>query len=224
MSITNGTFDTDLSGWTPSGNGNYDVIWDTGRARLRVYQCSNAYLEQTFIIDINTISFDYETATDNWSELPKWQLIIGGTTIIDENIATGRGTTVFGTKTIDTSAYVGQTAIIRFSIIQSWACANYDHANTYLYIDNVGPGIVATNIVPNHMTCTSPCDITIDVTWENLGTISRSFYPAIVINGVRTPFVLPEVLTQIDPGTPLTKSFLLPGLTGGTYNICPDPK
>lgn len=39
MGIVNGTFDTDLHGWAPTITGNADVIWDNGKARLRVYKC-----------------------------------------------------------------------------------------------------------------------------------------------------------------------------------------
>jgi len=137
MPIINGTFNTDLSGWTPSGNGTYDVIQISGRARLRVYQCSNAYIQQTFTIDSNTIRFDWQTAADDYYELPGCKLIIGGTTVINEGLPLGQATGYSGTKTIDTSAYIGQTATIQFYIIQSEYCPSGDHANTYLYIDNI---------------------------------------------------------------------------------------
>jgi hypothetical protein len=231
MSIINGSFDTDISGWTPSGNGDYDIIWDTGRARLRVYRCSNAYLEQTFTIDANTISFDWKTTVENrCSEIVSWLLIIDGVTIINEGLGYGCGTPEFsGTKTVDTTAYIGQTATIKFFITESspW-CNNSDHANTYLYIDNVQLsdylGITATNIVPSTTNCQSLCDATIDVTWTNEGTIARSFYPAITINTTtRIPLAMPEVPTSIDPGLSTTKSFIISGLIEGSYTICPDP-
>ena len=230
MSITNGTFDTNLSGWTPSGNGNYDVIWDAGRARLRVYRCSNAYMQQTFVVDSNTISFDWQTAVDSWQESPGWQLIIDSTTVVDEGFAINYKTGYSGTRTVDTSPYIGQTATIKFSIVPSGPCSNSDHANTYLYVDNVqlinGSGITATymTVTPSETPCIAGiCTVTANVTWENFGAISRSFYPAITVNGTRRPFVVPEVLVSIGPGLPSAKSFVLSGLTSGTYSICPDP-
>jgi hypothetical protein len=222
MPIINGSFDTDISGWTPSGNGDYDIIWDTGRARLRVYRCSNVYLEQTFIIDSNTISFDWQTAAGGWYELGGWELIVGSTPVINEILPYLSQ----GTRIADTSPYIGQIAIIKFSIIQSIYCGNSDHNNTYLYIDNVqlfsGLGITAAT-TPSTTSCMSPCDITVDVTWTNGGTISRSFYPAIKVNTTRIPLVTPEVLTVIGPELSSTKSFIISGLTRGTYTICADP-
>ena len=228
MPIINGTFDTDISGWAPSGNGNYDVIWDAGRARLRVYRCSNAYLQQTFVVDSNTLSFSYQTVADDWMEGPSWSLKIGTTTIYEEGFPVNRAGSYTGSVTKDVGTYIGQIATIEFKVTQSAIYCNYtDHFNTYLYVDNIQSsndlGITVTNITTDHTTCTSSCDITIDVTWKNWGTTSRSFYPALTLNGIRRPLTIPEVLTSIDPGASSTISFILSVLTPDTYNICPNP-
>ena len=231
MSIINGTFDTDLSGWTPSGNGNYDVIWDAGRARLRVYRCSNAYLQQTFVVDSNTLSFSYQTVADNWMEGPSWSLKIGTTTIYEEGFPVNRAGSYTGSVTKDIGTYIGQIATIEFKVIQSAIyCNNGDHQNTYLYVDNVqlinGSDITATSmtITPSETPCrTGICTVTVNVTWYNGGAISRSLYPAITVNGVRTPLAIPEVAVSIGPGLSSTISFALSGLTPDTYNICPNP-
>ena len=86
MSTTNGTFDTDLSGWSnssPMVDPNFhitynSVTWDNGKAHLMsadrknfnpnadMFGCGRvAWLEQTFTIDDTTISFDYSTTLQN---------------------------------------------------------------------------------------------------------------------------------------------------------------
>ena len=142
MGILNGAFDTDLSSWITAITGDADVLWDNsgltpGRARLRVYQCSEAHLSQSVVIDGGTLTFDWQTGTDNWMELPEWKLTIGGTVIYNEMFTLNKGTGYSGTKTVDVSPYIGQTAVLEFYILPSIYCANGDHANTYLWIDNV---------------------------------------------------------------------------------------
>ena len=143
MTITNGTFDTDLLGWTTSGDGqDYDVIWENsgptpGRSRLRVYKCSNAYLTQTFTIDNNTITFDYETLIDNWYEPIGWKLVVDTTTLYDEGLPVSRAGHYTGTIIRDVTPYIGQIATLEFRIVKSSYCYYGDHANTFLWIDNV---------------------------------------------------------------------------------------
>lgn len=137
MVIINGTFDTDISGWTPSGTGNYDVIWDAGRARLRVYQCSNAYMEQMVVIDRDTLTFDWQTRADEWYEQVGWNLIIGGTAVISEGLPITQFGGNSGTKVVDISLYMGQTATIIFQVTAGTHCGAADHTNTYLWVDNV---------------------------------------------------------------------------------------
>lgn len=141
--VINGTFDTDLSGWDISGDGNYDVIWDNsgptpGRAELRIYQCSHASLQQTFIISGPTLNFDWQAAADSWYEDPGWKLTIQGVDVISEGLPTQQGsTTSITTNVADVSAYVGQTATLTFYINPGSYCGNGDHANTYLWVDNI---------------------------------------------------------------------------------------
>lgn len=142
MGIINGTFDTDLNGWEPTINGNADVIWDNGKARLRIYKCDGvASMQQTFVIG-KTLSFDYISKADQWTELPGLKLIVDGAVVIDERIPFQTGTLqvgqpVSGTISKDVSAYEGKTATVQFNIIPSSYCGNSDHGNTYLWIDNV---------------------------------------------------------------------------------------
>ena len=185
MVITNGTFDTDISGWIPSGTGNYDVIWEAGRARLRIYQCSNAYMEQTFVVDRDTLTFDWQTYSDNWYEDAGWNLIIGGTTVISEGLATAKSGGYSGTKTVNVSTYMGQTATIKFQVTPGTYCRNGDHANTYLWVDNV----TLTN------TTTGTLDIrTHDV---NQNPITDAY---IFIDDVIQPVLTPAIITGLSTG------------------------
>ena len=138
MGISNGTFDTDLSGWIPAVSGDADVIWDSGRARLRVYRCSNAKMEQNIVINGPTISFEWETKADNWWEGPEWNLILDdGTVVVTEGLPINRAATLTGSKTLDVSSHVGKSGKISFFITPSRYCSNFDHGNTYLWVDNV---------------------------------------------------------------------------------------
>ncbi len=87
--------------------------------------------------------------------------------------------------------------------------------------------IVATTINPSKTTCTEPCnDLTIDVTWTNNGGSTSPFIPSININGpIPLPTSVPVSLPSesLDPGQFTTRTFSLPNLTEGTYNICPSP-
>ncbi|GGW84079.1 PEP-CTERM sorting domain-containing protein [Alteromonas halophila] len=65
--ITNGTFDSDLSGWTINGsaNGNIDTVWNAGTAHLgRPGQEGFSEFYQLFTVDANAMSadiwFDYQ--------------------------------------------------------------------------------------------------------------------------------------------------------------------
>ena len=225
MAIMNGTFDTDLLGWTTSGNGNYDVIWENsgptpGRSRLRVYKCSNAYLTQTFTIDKNTITFDYETLVDNWYEPIGWKLVVGTTTVYDEGLPVSRAGHYTGTMTRDVLAYGGQTATLEFRITQSSYCNYGDHANTYLWIDNiqlVGQPIVgyleihsdptgADVYINDQLTATTTDTLTLPIGVYNLRVHKDGYID-------RTETIL------ITSGFTLYRSYYLPALVTGTGPI-----
>lgn|SRR3990167_5437276 len=63
MGIINGTFNTDLSGWSISAvPDRYGVVWDNGKAKLwngPFCTGSVANLYQDFIIDNKILSFDW---------------------------------------------------------------------------------------------------------------------------------------------------------------------
>jgi hypothetical protein len=83
----------------------------------------------------------------------------------------------------------------------------------------VPANIVATAITPSVTTCTTPCNMTVDITWTNNGGTSGTFIPTITVNG--TPTTLPE--ESLDPSLSTTKTFSLTEVMVGTYNICSEP-
>ncbi len=186
MVIINGTFDTDISGWTPSGTGNYDVIWDAGRARLRVYQCSNAYMEQMVVIDRDTLTFDWQTRADEWYEQVGWNLIIGGTAVISEGLPITQFGGNSGTKVVDISLYMGQTATIIFQVTAGTHCGAADHTNTYLWVDNV--------------TLTNTTTGTLDIRTHDINN-NPIIDANIFIDDVIQPVLTPAIITGLSLGS-----------------------
>ena len=145
MTIINGTFDTDLTGWTitPVTGQDGDVIQDAGRMRLRIYKCSTISVEQTFTIDNIGIYFEWDTMADYYANIPAFKLVLDdGTVIIDKILLTlGWGTHATGTTVIDVPNYIGRTATLTFYMIAGTICSNpWNSANTYLWIDNIATG------------------------------------------------------------------------------------
>jgi hypothetical protein len=88
------------------------------------------------------LNFDWEASADSWSEVAVWNLVLDDGTVVINNeeiwaSSTGPGTNGKGTGNLDTSTYIGKSCTITFGIIASSYCANGDHGNTYLWIDNV---------------------------------------------------------------------------------------
>lgn len=187
MAIVNGTFNTDLSGWTPSGDGSYDVIWENsgptpGRARLRISHCSHAAIQQTFLINANDLKFDWQTHSDGWYENPVWNLIVDGAIVIYEGFPIGPSTGYSGTRSVDVSGYIGKTATIRFYLEPGSHCANGDHYATYLWVDNI------------MLTGTAP----------NVGSIAFSSVPSgasITLDNTDTGHTTPYTVSNLVPGT-----------------------
>lgn len=233
MPITNGTFDTDLSGWTASGDGTYSIQWDTGRARLRVYKCSDASLSQTITVDNNTLLFDYQSTSDQWSEITYFRLMRDQEVLVSIPLlytTVNAPINVSASVSLDVSSYVGQTVTLVFAIEKSPYCNNDDHQNTYIYVDNVriihsAEDIVVSEsdftVVPD--TCEQLCDATVNVTWTNNGNLNGLIYPAITVDGTRIPFSMPESILAIAPGAFVTKSFTVQNLGIGQHEICPSP-
>jgi hypothetical protein len=234
MVITNGTFDTNLNGWAPTTGGNADVIWDNsgpipGRMRLREYKCAQpCKVSQTFIIDSNTLSFDWQTGVDQWYENPAWKLTVGTTVVKDEGFSIGHMTGYSGTKSVDISSYIGQVATIELRIIPGSHCGSGDHGNTYLWVDNVmlsgGPNITATNmtVTLSESPCIEgTCAINVSATWQNQGDVDGSFVPSLTVDG--TPITTPYPSEVLATGVNVTHTFSLTGMTKGQYSICPDP-
>lgn len=82
--------------------------------------------------------------------------------------------------------------------------------------------IVAASITVSTNACTEPCNVTVDVSWNNIGGTAGTISPSITVDGtIPAGLPLPEV--TLNPGDILTQTFSVTGLTAGTHSICPDP-
>lgn len=148
--ITNGTFDTDLSGWTVSASGSNDVTWNGGEAWVGAPGTPGiAIFSQDFDIAGGTdnlwISFDYEWETTRPS--------LEDTFLVELIYATSTGTTTetllnqgsnsgaFGTITPFSTmvsftdlASVSSNGTIRFTLTEHNPVAN---TGTRIELDNV---------------------------------------------------------------------------------------
>jgi hypothetical protein len=131
MVITNGTFDTDLGGWTYTSA----VTWQSpGKARIYAYahNCPSDSMQQTFTITAPTISFDYVgTPTAYGIVTIGWDFIVADNTIISSEILAETGT-----RTLDVSSHIGKSATIRFKLIP-YCSGIGPNDNVSLIIDNV---------------------------------------------------------------------------------------
>lgn len=80
--------------------------------------------------------------------------------------------------------------------------------------------IVATEIIPANTVCSTPCDQTVDIRWTNVGSVPHDFYPAIVLDGLRTELT---TIVTLNPGQFVTITFSVTGLSVGDHTICADP-
>jgi hypothetical protein len=113
-------------------------VWDpSGKARLKVYKCKKIDIEQYFLINLPTLSFDYQITADANPEIIRWQLVIGNSIVIDDVIpATSYGTST-GHITENLSAYLGMHGTIKFYVESGPDCEQTTHENTYLWLDNI---------------------------------------------------------------------------------------
>lgn len=131
--------ENNLNNWLVNTSGNADAIADNGAMRLRVYKCSNVFVEHD-LGKVNgniTVDFDYSVLNDGWGEETRWKLIVDGKTVASN----GQGFYPYpyglsgGHVTQDVK--VKGDAVLQYSLEQSWACSYGDHYNTYYWIDNV---------------------------------------------------------------------------------------
>lgn len=82
--------------------------------------------------------------------------------------------------------------------------------------------IVAKTITSNKTSCTAPCSLTVDVTWENTGDVAGNFVPNINIDGIpTTPTYTSESLEGLT--TSAIKTFTVTLTTATIHTICPNP-
>lgn len=138
-------FEDGLADWSTETTSDADVTTSDGRLQCRVYRCNRAEASRSLDNDAGTleISFSWETAADEWWEMPGWRLedatgdpiqyeVVEGE---DVRSAGGEGERNSGTVTVRADAPADAT--IRFVLKPSDHCGNVDHANTYLWIDDL---------------------------------------------------------------------------------------
>jgi hypothetical protein len=139
--------DGDLSDWQTTTEGNADVTTDAGRLRLRVYRCSTAEAVRDLGEHSGTleVSFDWRNKAEGWWERTNWQLEDGNGNPISYEVVSGNdleSPEEYGTKngSVTVRADVNGTVRVRFSVTPSSHCSNFDHYDTYLWIDNLEVG------------------------------------------------------------------------------------
>lgn len=129
--------DNDIGDWTKTVNGNAGAIADNGRMRLQVYKCSDVdiYKDLGFISGEITVDFDWQTQAEGWWEVTGWKLLVDGAPVVDEGIPVRQ----YGGYTGHVARKLNVSGDVRlvYRIYQSSWCWNYDHYNTYLWVDNV---------------------------------------------------------------------------------------
>ncbi|MFK8068765.1 MAG: beta strand repeat-containing protein [Gammaproteobacteria bacterium] len=135
--VTNGTFDTNLSGWTATGN----VDHDGTQARFGQIGGMNGTLSQTLTTEIGktyVVRFDYGDFSTTASQSLDVELI-GNSTLVDTSLTTG---------VVDNSFQTYQYTFIADSTSTTitFADTSADHSGVRGYLDNVS---VATDAVPN---------------------------------------------------------------------------
>lgn len=136
--------DGDLSDWQTTTEGDADVTTDAGRLRLRVYRCSTAEAVRDLGEHSGTleVSFDWRNEAEGWYEYTRWQLEDGDGNAIPYEVVSGtdlESPEEYDTKSgsVTVRADVDGTVRVRFWITPSRYCGNYNHYDTYLWIDNL---------------------------------------------------------------------------------------
>lgn len=170
--------DGDLSEWTTSTTSNADVQLDGGRMRLRVYKCNTAIAERDLgtLDGTLTVSFDWENLAEQWYEGTDWQLLDGDGGAIEYELVEGTDVRSPGHRgnrsgTVTAEATVDGPVTLQFVVRPSSHCSNFDHANTYLWIDNVE--VDASNVaVPTGLVWDVPIDW--DSTVDSSGVVHEA--------------------------------------------------
>ena len=147
MSLINPSFSRNYIGWGVSSVGGGSVSLISDGVRLNLSNCGNIHLIQDFVIDGDTISFDWNAGiTRKWGEGIAVSVSVDGVIIPVTNppiYSSGSGpTSSSGQATIDMSAHIGKTASIDIKIVESIGYCSYsDHGDTYMSITNLRDGI-----------------------------------------------------------------------------------
>lgn len=225
MAITNGTFDTDLSGWEIYPGGNATIIWESpGRARLDLPGTgpSDYEMYQNFVIDDIAVYFQYRcTGNDVYNHWPMWSLTVDGIQIINENLNnTYSGIPlVTWTRVVDVSGYIGSNATISF-----YDSDPYGGTIQTLQLDNIGVGKAGSVDFITDPPGASIWLKNLDGEWEEQWTYLSDGYKNMLIT---TPFTISQMISQdyiLKPCgcTDYTDTLVMTGPTA-TVDVMPSP-
>lgn len=139
-------FEGGIGAWETATWGGYngDVTADDGRMRLRVYRCHNAQATHDLGTHSGTlrVSFDWEVNADQWWEHTDWALETADGQEIPYTVVSGQDVPRPGYRgdrsgSVTVEAEVDGPVRVRFYIEPSSYCSNFDHADTYLWVDDV---------------------------------------------------------------------------------------
>lgn len=80
--------------------------------------------------------------------------------------------------------------------------------------------ITATDITATPSACEAPCDISVSITWQNIGNVAETFIPKYTINGVESAHTTQVTL---HPSGSYVMTETLFNMPAGTHVICPVP-
>lgn len=126
--VSNGTFDTDLNGWAPTGN----VDFSSGEARFGQVGGPNGVLSQTLTTSIGTtyyVTFDYGDRSTSASQYLQFT-VNGSASLISADITTGNSENTLGLRAFSFVADSTTTTI-------TFTDTSPSHSGVRGYIDNV---------------------------------------------------------------------------------------
>lgn len=137
--------DNDISDWNTTKWGSYsaNAIADNEQMKLKVYKCSNieAFKDIGDYSSDLAIKFRWKTKADSWYEIPRWEILANDTkvvrTVINGNDVVSPGYRGIKEGEVEVVAPVNGKVELLYRIYQSRYCNYGDHANTYLWIDDI---------------------------------------------------------------------------------------
>jgi hypothetical protein len=156
------------------------------------------------------------------------------TTILGATVTLKQGDTTLATATTNiwgTYSFTGLTAGTYEVDVSATGYVTYTNISVSVTAGTTTtlnvPMYTVTNITAQTMTvtplsCVAPCNVTVTVTWKNVGETAGSFVPNLTIDGVAvTPAPFPS--ENVNAGATTTHSFSVTNLSAANHSICPTP-